>query len=100
MLGRHSVKHKFNGNLMVAVCIALVATFVEWLFILLFSLNWALVYIALFAINIPIVYWLMGIYHRTHCYTIDEFFYELVAYDDNDEEVLEDEDETLLESLD
>ena len=50
----------------------------------------------LVSVNIPVIYWLIGIYYKTHCYTIDELFYELVAGDDD----LEDKDETLLESLD
>lgn len=96
MLGRHSVKHKFNGTLMVAIGIAMIIAFGEWLLLMLVSLaSWAIAYVMLLVVNIPIIYWLIGIYRKTHCFTIDELFYELVASDD-----LEDEDETLLESLD
>lgn len=96
MLGRLSVKHKFNGILIIAIGIAMIVAFVEWLLFMVMSLaSWAMVYIMLLVVNIPVIYWLIGIYRRTHCYTMDELFCELVASDD-----LEDEDETLLESLD
>lgn len=97
MLGRPSVKHKFDGILMVAIGLALIIAFGEWLLLMLISLaSWAIAYVMLLVVNIPIVYWLIGIYRKTHCYTIDELFCELIAGDDD----LEDEDETLLESLD
>ena len=96
MLGRYSVKHKFNGTLMIAIGIAMVIAFGEWLLLMLISLaSWAIAYVMLLVVNIPVIYWLIGIYRRTHCYTMDELFCELVTSDD-----LEDEDETLLESLD
>lgn len=96
MLGRHLVKHKFNGTLMIAIGIAMVIAFGEWLLLMLISLaSWAIAYVMLLVVNIPVIYWLIGIYRRTNCYTMDELFCELVASDD-----LEDENETLLESLD
>ena len=94
------MKHKFNGTLIVAIGIALIIAFGEWLLLMLVSLaSWAIAYIMLLVVNIPVMYWLIGIYRRTHCYTIDGLFYELVADDD----FLEDEDEeerALLDSLD
>ena len=91
------MKHKFNGTLMVAIGLAMLIAFGEWLLLMLVSLaSWAIAYVMLLVVNIPVIYWLIGIYYKTHCYTIDELFYELVAGDDD----LEDKDETLLESLD
>ena len=82
---------------MVAIGLAMLIAFGEWLLLMLVSLaSWAIAYVMLLVVNIPVIYWLIGIYYKTHCYTIDELFYELVAGDDD----LEDKDETLLESLD
>lgn len=88
------MKYKLNGPLIAAVLIAALAavgiTICLWI---LSIISWFLVYIALFIISVPVVHWLMGIYHRTKCYTLEELWYEVIS-------TLEDEEDSESSSLD
>lgn len=91
------MKHKLSGPLILSIGIAALAAMGEWIVLMLMSLaSWAMVYIILLIINIPIVYWLVNIYHRTNCYSVDELWYEVI--DGFTEE--EDEEENKPRSLD
>ncbi len=82
------MKHKLSGPLIAAIGIAALVALGEWLFLMLLSLTgWAIIYMLLLVLNIPIVYWLVNIYHKTNCYTLEELWYEVIdTFDDEEEE--------------
>ena len=82
------MKHKLSGPLIMAIGIAALIALGEWLFLMLLSLmGWAIIYMLLLVLNIPIVYWLVNIYYKTNCYTLEELWYEMIGtFDDKEEE--------------
>lgn len=81
------MKHKLSGPLILSIGIAALVALGEWLLLMLLSLTgWAIIYMLLLVLNIPIIYWLVNIYHKTSCYTLEELWYEVIDTFDEEEE--------------